>query len=266
MSTLQPTRIVEARPLIVDTVPTGLLAAVARCDVSVIIPTFREAENLQLVIPAVCRVLRDARLEHEVIIVDDNSQDGTDDLVRSLSKDYSVTLLLRRTERGLSSAVMHGFARGRGRVLACMDADLSHPPEKLPQLIMPVLAGNADFALGSRYVTGGSTDPGWTLVRHANSRIATWLARSVTRVKDPMSGYFAISRARFDQTAARVKPIGYKIGLELLVKSKAARIVEVPIHFAERERGASKLTMRQRWQYLVHLQRLLRHKAFNWNV
>jgi dolichol-phosphate mannosyltransferase len=120
----------------------------------------------------------------------------------------------------------------------------------------------ADFALGSRYVAGGSTDARWSVWRWLNSRAATLLARPFTAACDPMSGFFALRRATFEQVHHRgdLCPLGYKIGLELLVKCRCRRVEEVPIHFAERTRGRSKLTLRQQWLYLRHVARLLRFR------
>ena len=143
-----------------------------------------------------------------------------------------------------------------------MDADLSHPPEAIPRMLQALQDG-ADFALGSRYVPGGSTDEGWGVFRWLNSRIATVLARPLTPLKDPMSGFFAIRRERFE-TAAPLSPVGYKIGLEMYVKGRCACPAEVPIHFANRRWGQSKLSFKEQLQYLRHLRRLFIFKYGNW--
>jgi dolichol-phosphate mannosyltransferase len=182
---------------------------------SVVVPTYREAENLALLIPKISAVLRAAAVAHEIIIVDDNSQDGTPEAVDGLRKDgHAVRLITRLEERGLSSAVVRGFQEARGEYLLCMDADLSHPPEALPQMLETVRTPGTDFVIGSRYVSGGTTEEGWGLFRWLNSRVATLLARPFTSAKDPMAGYFALPRAVFAR-ARELSPIGYKIGLEL---------------------------------------------------
>jgi dolichol-phosphate mannosyltransferase len=140
-----------------------------------------------------------------------------------------------------------------------MDADLSHPPEKLPELIAQLQSGAADFAMGSRYVPGGSTEQGWGLGRWLNSKVATLLARPFTTSHDPMSGFFAMKRQQFLQAEA-LSPIGYKIALELLVKGRCRKLAEIPIHFANRTRGQSKLSLREQWNYLKHVKRLADYK------
>jgi dolichol-phosphate mannosyltransferase len=137
-----------------------------------------------------------------------------------------------------------------------MDADLQHPPAKLPELLAPLERDEADFVLGSRYVAGGSTAEKWSIYRRLNSGVSTFLARPFAgNVTDPMSGFFALRRATFER-AKRLTPLGYKIGLELMCKARVERVKEIPIHFAERTRGESKLTLKQQFKYLEHLSRL----------
>jgi dolichol-phosphate mannosyltransferase len=166
--------------------------------------------------------------------------------------------LIVRTEPkdGLGGAVLTGLSEARGRYLLVMDADLQHPPDQIPALIQPLRDGSADFVLGSRYVPGGSTSETWTLFRKVNSSVATALARPFAgRTHDPMSGFFALTRERF-QSAQRLTPLGYKIGLELMCKCRVKRVKEIPIHFGARQRGASKLTLREQFRYVEHLSRL----------
>jgi dolichol-phosphate mannosyltransferase len=225
---------------------------------SIVIPTYREAENLALLVPRIARALTATPYahSHEVIVVDDNSRDGTDQVLAALADDgHPVRLITRTGERGLSSAVLRGFDEARGEVLVCMDADLSHPPEVLPSLIDLITREEAEFVLGSRYVRGGGTDQAWGLFRWLNSRIATWLARPFTTATDPMSGFFALPRALY-QRAETLNPIGYKIGLELIVKCRVTKLREVPIRFANRRLGQSKLSVGEQWRYLRHLKRL----------
>ena len=147
-----------------------------------------------------------------------------------------------------------------GNWCVVMDADLSHPPEAIPGMIARLDDG-ADFVIGSRYVSGGTTDSNWGLLRWLNSKVATWLARPLTRAKDPMAGFFALRRTTFERATA-LNPIGYKIGLELLVKCRCVRVDEVPIHFADRQHGESKLSFREQLRYLQHLGRLYSHRIF----
>ncbi|MCA9286184.1 MAG: polyprenol monophosphomannose synthase [Phycisphaerales bacterium] len=230
----------------------GRQQAVRPVAVSVVVPTFREALNLPILVPEICAALDGADLPHEVIVVDDDSNDGTVEAVAALARTLPVRLVVRRGERGLSSAVVRGFRESRGRVLVCMDADGSHPPSALPALVRPVLDGEADFAVGSRYVVGGSTDESWSAMRRLNSRVATMMAWSLTRLRDPMSGFFAMPKSLFDRIGS-FQPTGFKIGLELVVRSGSSRCVEVPIHFRDRQRGTSKLGMRQQAEYLIQV-------------
>jgi dolichol-phosphate mannosyltransferase len=175
----------------------------------------------------------------------------------ALAKKYPLRLISRKKPtNGLSGAVLHGMAEARGEVLCVMDADLQHPPEKLPELIAPIERGNADFVMGSRYMHGGSIETGWTWYRAINSQIATLLARPFAgRMSDPMSGFFALRRDDYAQ-ARHLTPLGYKIGLELLSKTRVRRVHEIPIHFGKRLAGESKLSLKEQFRYLEHLSRL----------
>lgn len=225
---------------------------------SVVVPTFREAPNIPELVRRIDRALADAGMSFEIIIVDDDSRDGTEDVVRNLTHTHPLRLILRTGERGLSGAVLRGFEQARGAILVAMDADLSHPPESIPDLVRAIREDRGDFALGSRYVAGGSTQR-WTMFRRLNSRIATSLARPLVRCSDPMSGFFAISAVRY-RAARDVRPRGFKIGLELIVKCGCRRVVEVPITFVNRVRGESKLTFRQQFLYLRHLASLYSYR------
>lgn len=237
----------------------GLGSSDDQLDVSVIVPTYREAENLPILIPQVCKALQDAGLNGEVIIVDDDSRDGTVEVCAELAKSHPIRLETRTTERGLSTAVIHGFRHARGKYLICMDADLSHPPERVPELVRQLVEENADFVIGSRYVKGGSTDGDWGLFRKLNSLVATWLARPLTKTSDPMAGFFGLSKNSF-ASAAELDPIGYKIGLELMVKCGCSNVREIPIHFSDRLHGESKLSLKEQLNYLRHLKRLMEFK------
>jgi len=226
--------------------------------ISIIVPTFQEAENLRLLVGRVFAALQSAGLEGELIFVDDASDDGTEAIVEELARTHPIRVIVRRGERGLSSAVLRGFEQAKHDLLVVMDADLSHPPERIPGLVQPIRDGSADFVIGSRYVAGGKTID-WTLPRRINSLAATLLARPLVRVRDPMAGFFALHRRTWEGAAA-LNPVGYKIGLELLIKGRCRRVVEIPIEFSDRLHGRSKLTIRQQWLYLVHLARLYRFK------
>lgn len=236
------------------------LPAEARPSVSLIVPTYQEAENLPGLIRRVECVRASMGVPLELLIVDDDSADGTEQAVRDLNCDW-VRLIVRKGARDLSSAVLEGLRLARHDVAVVMDADLSHPPEAIPDLVGAILSG-ADFAIGSRYVSGGSTEVGWGLFRWLNSAAATMLARPLTPVKDPMSGFFALRRSTLDR-AGWLAPIGYKIGLELLVRCRCRDVREIPIHFADRKLGRSKLSLREQLRYLRHIRRLLVFKYLN---
>jgi dolichol-phosphate mannosyltransferase len=239
------------------TTPSSSSPTAALPPVSVIVPTYREAGNLPELISQLEQVQAGTGLSLEVLIVDDDSADGTERIVRDLGKSW-VRLITRKGVRGLSTAVLEGLRQASHDIAVVMDADLSHPPEAIPQLVQAILAG-ADFAIGSRYVAGGSTDAAWSLFRRLNSSAATLLARPLTSVKDPMSGFFAIHRQTLSR-ADHLNPVGYKIGLELLVRCDCKDVREVPIHFAERTAGQSKLSLAQQLRYLQHLRRLMSWK------
>jgi len=224
-------------------------------DVSIIVPTYREADNLRPLVEGVLAAMEASPWSAEMIIVDDDSADGTVEVIKELAERWPVRLIVRRQERGLSSAVIRGLGEAAGRILVCMDADLSHPPASVPELIRPVAEGQAEFCLGSRYAPGGSTSSDWGLFRWLNSWVARMMARPLTRVGDPMAGFFCLARETFQQ-ADTLNPIGYKIGLELMVKGRCRRIREIPIAFVDRAAGQSKLGPTEQWRYLVHLKRL----------
>jgi len=223
--------------------------------VSVIVPTFREAANLPLVVPRIVAAMDGAGLRGEVLIVDDDSSDGTVEICERLGRGYPVRLIVRHRKRGLASATIRGMQEARGDVFVVLDADLSHPPEKIPELVQSLSDPGVDLALGSRYVAGGDIEEGWGWYRKLNSRIAKLLARPLTTCSDPMAGFFAVRRATFE-AAQPLAPVGYKICLELIVKGHCRNIREVPIRFAKRRHGKSKLNLREQFNYLWHLERL----------
>jgi len=225
--------------------------------ISVVVPTYREAENIPHVIERLDRLRKEQGINLELLFVDDNSQDGSVEAVRACGHDW-VRIIVRTGNRGLSPAVVDGFRAAKNPVLVCMDGDLSHPPEQIPNLILGLETGQ-QMMLGSRYVSGGSTDDNWGLFRWLNSRIATLLARPLTHVRDPMSGFFAIRRSTF-LNARNLNPVGYKIALELIAKCGINNVGEIPIRFTDRVRGHSKLTFKEQLKYLQHLRRLYMYK------
>ena len=200
----------------------------------------------------------------EMIIVDDNSRDGSEEAVNKLAKKYAVRIIVRTTERGLSSAVLRGFDEATGDYLLCMDADLQHPPSSVPKLFRvfePNSKSNTEgmipeFVIGTRY--GGQAvaiDKDWPLYRRIISSGARLLAYPLTPLSDPMTGFFALPRSVYKR-ANNVNPIGFKICMELYVKCGVQKHAEVPILFGVRTIGESKLSSKVIIGYLKHLKDL----------
>jgi dolichol-phosphate mannosyltransferase len=222
-------------------------------ELTVLLPTYNERASLELLavrLESACRAW-----SSEILVVDDHSPDGTSDWVRGKSAGGLWRVLERPGRAGLASAVIDGFAVSTGAVVVVMDADGSHPPERLAALVEPIRAGSAEMTLGSRHVAGGS-DAGLRGVRRLISAGATLLARPLAHVSDPMSGFFALDRRILAR--APLAPIGYKIGLELLVKCRPKPVLEIPFDFAPRLAGESKLGGGEMVRYLRHLGRLYR--------
>lgn len=219
--------------------------------ISIIVPTLNEARSIAALAEGVAAAL--GREDYEMIVVDDDSPDLTWKIAGDLPDRCRVKVLRRVGKTGLASAVVDGFNAASGDIIGVMDADLSHPPAALPALLDAIRTGGADLAIASRLVPGGGTE-GWPRTRKLTSRVATALARPLTRVRDPLSGCFFFRREVIEGVGLR--PRGYKIGLEILVRGNARRIVEVPILFRDRTVGMSKLSMKQNLEYLVQLAEL----------
>ena len=222
-------------------------------ELCVILPTVNERLALGRMLPRLESAI--APWSWEVVVVDDASTDGTPEFVRGLTGAYR--LVQRPARLGLASAVIAGIQSSRAPTIVVMDADGSHPPEQVPELVRRVREGGADLALGSRHVAGGGS-PGLSRGRRLVSWGARQLARPLTSVRDPMSGFVAFPRRLLrDHPLA---PIGYKIALELLVRCRPTTVVEVPYVFAPRLAGTSKLGGREIRQYLRHVLRLYRYR------
>jgi dolichol-phosphate mannosyltransferase len=208
--------------------------------VSIVVPTLNEAENVEPLVRGIMAAVPDCG---EIVIVDDNSTDGTPARVRSLGAEFPVRLVERAEPTlGLSGAVIAGARAATGSIVVVMDADLSHPPQEIPNLIAPLLEGRAEMVIGSRYVRGGTT-PGWPVYRKAMSRLAAGATYPLTGVHDSMCGFFAMRRELLLELAPHAT--GFKIAFEAIVRGgKRLRVVEVPIAFVDRKRGASKMNLR----------------------
>jgi dolichol-phosphate mannosyltransferase len=222
-------------------------------EVSVVVPTYNERDNIAKLIHALHEALSEAGVSYEVVVVDDNSPDGTAEVARSLSSRYNVHVLVRPGKLGLASAILDGVRASRGRYVAVMDADLQHPPEVLPKLVEMAREG-CDVVIGSRYVRGGAT-PGWSSLR----RLVSWGANTIARlllprvrgVRDAMSGYFVFRREVIE--GVELNPRGFKFLLELLVKGRFSRVCEYPIVFRPRVWGESKLGVGEVVNYILHV-------------
>ncbi len=215
-------------------------AKLGALSVSIIVPTLNEAENVE---PLIRRIMASGIAPLEIVFVDDGSTDGTRERIRALAVEFPLRLVVRETPTlGLSGAVVAGAQAAAGDLLVVMDADLSHPPDHLPDLVRPVRDGACDMVIGSRYVRGGTT-PGWPLWRKIMSRAASACAFPLTRVHDSMCGFFAIPRSLLLERAPAAT--GFKIAFEIIVHGRhRLRVHEIPITFRDRERGASKMTFR----------------------
>jgi dolichol-phosphate mannosyltransferase len=222
---------------------------------SIVIPTYNEADGIEKLLRALVAVFHTHGLDGEIIVVDDNSPDGTGDVVERLSRELPVRCLHRGGKLGLSSAVIDGwrYARSESVALGAMDADFSHDVNALPKMVQALESGEYGLAVGSRYVPGGGI-ANWPLHRVITSRVACWLARPLTRVKDVTSGYFLVQRDAL--AGARLDPIGFKIGLEVIVKARYGKAVEIPYVFTDRVAGTSKLNEKEILNYLKQLGRL----------
>jgi dolichol-phosphate mannosyltransferase len=225
---------------------------------AVIVPTLDEAENI---LPLVEQIEQTGLPFTEIVFVDDGSSDGTRKIIRDLSQSHAVRLLTReRGERGLAGAIIAGANVSAADAFIVMDADLSHPPEKMTALLAPILRDEADLVIGSRYVAGGAT-PDWPLWRRAMSRIASLLAFPLTGVHDSMGGFFAVRRACLLQFATNAT--GFKIAFEMLVRGRRKlRVREVPIVFRDRQRGKSKMSMSEAVRFARDWTRAVARRIF----
>jgi dolichol-phosphate mannosyltransferase len=232
---------------------------------ALVIPTLREAENIGGLLVHIRSVLDPLEIDYEILVVDDDSRDGTEEIVSAIAhEDPRVCLLIRKGERGLSGAVLYGWRQTDAAILGVMDADLQHPPELLPALIAAIFAGN-DLVIGSRYAVGGALGA-WNPVRKLLSVAAVWatwpIQRPGIRAHDPMTGFFLVRRACID--GITFQPSGFKLLLEILVRGRIRSVAEVPLAFGSRNRGASKANFKVGWDYAKLLARLYAERFGIW--
>jgi len=222
--------------------------------ISIVIPTYNERDNIGKLVKEVLRYV------DEIVIVDDNSPDGTGGIADKLAKSNKNIRVIHRTGRlGLGSAIVEGFYAARGNVVGVMDADFSHPPAALGSMIKHVDAG-ADIVLGSRYVKGGNIE-NWPLRRKIVSKLAVMLARPLTDAKDPVTGFFLVRKKIFDDVKIKSgETKSWKVSLEMLVRGRYNRFVEVPYTFVNRKRGKSKISTAEYKTYLGQIIKLSAYK------
>ena len=217
---------------------------------SIIVPTYNESRNIEELLTRLFTALKPNYTPYEVIIVDDNSPDGTGQIAEALKSKFALKVVNRPRKIGLASAVLNGFKVATGDILCVMDADLSHPPESVPEMYKAISGGDIDIVIGSRCVEGGGAT-NWPWYRRFGSSFAQFLAKPITHVNDNTSGFFMVKRSVLE--GADINPIGFKILLEILVKGKYSKIKEVPIVFNDRGGGKSKLGTKQTLEYLKQL-------------
>jgi dolichol-phosphate mannosyltransferase len=219
-----------------------------------VVPTYNERDRLAELVGA----LFDAAGHHlnlELVIVDDNSPDGTGEVADELARAHRIRVIHRTGKLGLGTAVVEGFGVASAETVGVMDADFSHPPALVPRLHAAFVSTGADVVVASRYVPGGST-PNWPFSRRLLSQTACLLARPLSPIRDAASGFFLIRRSIV--TGVTIKAGGFKICLELLVRGWPTRVVEIPYRFDDREMGESKMSLREAAGYLVQLKDLYR--------
>lgn len=236
----------------------------AGASLTLVVPTLHEAANIGQVLERVRASLDPVGVPYELIVVDDDSQDGTENIVKEIAvQDGRVRLLVRRGEHGLAGAISDGWKHSQAEVVGVIDADLQHPPELLPKMWEKMQAG-CDLVVASRYAEAGSM-PGWNPLRRAVSELGIMLAkplqRRAIRVKDPLSGFFLVRRRCL--AGLELQRHGFKLLLEILVRGNLGSVAEVPFVFGTRQGGESKASLGTGLHYFYLLGRLWRKKKGN---
>jgi len=232
--------------------------------ISVLIPTFNESQNIQQVLESVKSNLPGDK-QSEIIVIDDDSPDGTAQIANEFKNklpthsSLSVNVIQRKSERGLSSAILTGIKHAKGGYMVVMDSDLSHPPKLIPKMIDEFQNSSNDLVIASRYATGGGVR-NWPIKRRIISKGATRLARISLglKTKDPLSGFFAFKHSILN--GIKFDALGYKILLEILVKTRDTRIKEIPFFFTDRKLGTSKLRLSVQIDFIKSVWKLYRYR------
>jgi dolichol-phosphate mannosyltransferase len=232
---------------------TDVTTANSRTALTLVLPTYNERDRLGSLLERVCLACDVRKLSVDIVVVDDDSPDGTGALADEWAKRGRVRVIHRSRKLGLGSAVLEGFGIAESNVVGVMDADLSHPPDLVPVLYDAMAAHDLDMVVASRYVGSGSTRH-WSIKRIVLSRLGCWLSRPLTPVRDAMSGFFLLRRDRVQ--GFRTSTSGFKIGLELLSRADLRRVGEVEYAFVDREAGRSKMNLSECLRFLKQLVRL----------
>jgi dolichol-phosphate mannosyltransferase len=235
----------------------------SKTQLSIVLPTYNESQNIVRMLDSIAETLP-ADTAAEIIVVDDNSPDGTADIAICHAKNIlnnrklHIEVIRREAKLGLSSAILAGVQSATGDIILAMDGDFSHPPQIIPHIIEALLDSNYDIVVASRYVSGGSI-VGWPFKRRLMSRGATKIAQYGLgiEVKDPVSGFFAFRRHIIQ--GVKFDALGYKMLLEILVKARGARVKELPYTFTNRRAGTSKLDAGVMIDYIRAVWRLYRY-------
>jgi len=226
--------------------------------ISIVVPTYNERDNIRPLVENISSLSENHKLPLELIIVDDDSPDGTSDEARKLQTRIPLRIITRRWRRGLSSAVIEGFEIAKGEIFGIMDADLSHDFRIIPQMVKAIVEENHDIAIGSRYIKGGGFDKRWPFKRRALSFIGTQFARRLIPVHDPLSGFMLFKKEIL--SGVKLNTYGFKIALEILVRTNSNKIREIPYLFVNREKGKSKIGIRTMLGYFFQLCELFIYK------
>lgn len=223
---------------------------------SIIIPIYNEEENIKELLEILLKVVDNYKINSEIIIIDNNSEDNTIEIAKEVLKNFKGKVIYRNGNKDLVSSVIEGFKLVNSEIIGVMDADLSHPPQAIPLFLKAIDLEGVDFAIGSRYIKGASIE-GWPLYRRVISKTGCFLARisSGIKVKDMISGFFFFKKDIIDGVTFEAN--GFKVCLELLTKGRYNRLKEIPYEFVNRKKGKSKLTFKIMWHYLIQIYKIL---------
>ncbi len=232
---------------------SGIVTTATAATLSLVVPTYNERDRLPELVRAIFAAYDAGGVDGELVIVDDNSPDGTGQVADELARRFPIQVVHRAGKLGLGTAVIEGFTAATAEFVGVIDADLSHPPSLVPRMLAVLRQTGADIVIGSRYIPGGGTE-GWDMSRRLMSTFACVLARGLTPVRDATSGFFLMRRDR--ARGVTISAGGFKICLELLIRSEPRLVIEVPYVFKGRTVGESKMNLKEATGYLRQLRDL----------